>query len=56
MPTIRTLKQTDIYTDQFNRLGDAQRLDEVLRGILNSIACNAEGWPVVTGYQITRMA
>lgn len=56
MPTIRTLKESDIYSEQFSKLGDAQRLDEVLRGILNSIASNAEGWPVVTGYQITRMA
>ena len=56
LPTIRTLKESDIYTDQFSKLGDARRLDEVLRGILNSIASNAESWPSVTGYQITRMA
>lgn len=52
----RTLREEDSYRKLKELLGDVERLDEVLDGVLWSIATNAEGWPIVPGFDTVRLA
>ena len=52
----RTLIESPSYGKMAAALGDARRLDEVLRGVTWSLSENAEAWPIVRGFRTIRLA
>jgi hypothetical protein len=52
----RSILESHRYTAQLQKLGSVERLDSVLCGVLWSIWCNAESWPLVPGFRGIRLA
>lgn len=54
--TRRQLLETQAFTEQLARIGPIERLDEALAAIQLILTENAEVYPVLRGYEKTRLA
>lgn len=52
----RTLVESELFTRQLQQLGDIERLDEILRGMLWGIALAPEAFEIIPGYRRLRLA
>jgi hypothetical protein len=52
----RNLVESPLYTKQLSELGDVERLDEVLRGVLWGISTNPEAFDLIPGFHRLRLA
>lgn len=52
----RQVLETKAFTEQLGKLGDIERLDEALAAVQLILTENAEIYPVVRGYEKTRLA
>ena len=56
MSDLFTLRESEFYSWQMSRLGDCERMDDVLSGLLWAIARLADDFPLVPGTEKLRVA
>ncbi len=56
MSDLFTLRESEFYSWQVSKLGTAERMDEVLSGLLWAIARLADDFPLVPGTERLRVA
>jgi hypothetical protein len=52
MPTLRTIEESDLYSQQLDELGNIQYMDEALEGVVWALAKNAELFPEIPNSNI----
>lgn len=50
------LVESELFSKQLSELGDVERLDEILRGVLWGIATKPEAFDLIPGFRFLRLA